>query len=160
MKALAAFGAGLFLAGASLVVFDYTQQDTSEKTLKQTQQQVTELKKENAKLQAFIKTEEKASTSPSTDAKKDPTKNNPPASNEDNASKNNHTYKLHVEVGMGSSEISKTLEKAGIISDAKDFESFITKQNMSNKMQIGTFILNQDSSYEELLRILTTPPKK
>lgn len=59
--------------------------------------------------------------------------------------------------GMGSPEVSMLLQEAGIIEDADDFDSYLVKQGISNKIQINTFKFNSNMSYEDIAKGLTTP---
>ena len=59
--------------------------------------------------------------------------------------------------GMGSTEVAGLLQRAGIIEDAADFDSYLVKQGISNKIQINTYKFNSNMSYEDIGKELTTP---
>lgn len=59
--------------------------------------------------------------------------------------------------GMGSTEVAKLLQEAGVIEDADDFDSYLVKNGISNKIQINTYKFNSNMTYEEIATGLTTP---
>ena len=64
---------------------------------------------------------------------------------------------INVTRGMGSPEVARLLQEAGIIEDADDFDSYLVKKGISNKIQINTYKFNSDMTYEEIANGLTTP---
>ena len=74
--------------------------------------------------------------------------------------KTNNSYTestITVTRGMGSTEVAGLLQQAGIIEDAADFDSYLVKQGISNKIQINTYKFNSNMSYEDIATELTTP---
>ena len=156
-SSLRAFGIGLFVAGAALGIVNATtkeqptQQTMSKQTtdkdaagagqLKALQQQNNALEQENEALEQRInKLKKKLKQQQTTEAK--PTTQSAP------------TYALHIASGMGTTEITDTLKKAGIISNAREFEQYIIDEGQATKLQNGSFFLNKNMSYEEILRVL------
>ncbi|MGN0151359.1 MAG: hypothetical protein ACI39Q_02695 [Wujia sp.] len=66
------------------------------------------------------------------------------------------TAKITVVGGMGSEQVAKLLEEAGIIKDAADFDSYLNKNGYSTRIEIGTFEVNSGMTYEEIATILST----
>ncbi|WP_186439518.1 endolytic transglycosylase MltG [Kurthia sp. Dielmo] len=56
---------------------------------------------------------------------------------------------------MGTTEITNTLQKDGIISDAREFEQYIIDQGQATRLQNGSFTLQKDMSYAAILKALT-----
>ena len=119
--------------------------ETEEKTEVSTEETTTE---EITTTEAQT-TEEKKTTESTTESKKDKT-------TED--SHNTFTEAtITVTGGMESTEVAAMLEKAEIIKDAEDFDNYLVTQGISNKIQINTFKLNSNMTYEEIAKIITTP---
>jgi hypothetical protein len=70
-------------------------------------------------------------------------------------SKETITYTLEIQSGMNTEEIARTLMDASIIDDDKDFEQFLTDEGYSTIVQVGTFELNNNMTYDEIARSIT-----
>lgn len=140
---LRSFGIGLFVAGAALGIVQITSKDSPDTQLSKeastARTAVDTLEKENAALKKDIATLEKK-------IKKQQ------ATKKDTAPA---TYTLHIETGMGTTEITDTLQKDGIISDAREFEQYIVQKGEATKLQNGSFKLQKDMSYADILGALT-----
>lgn len=163
-SSLRAFGIGLFVAGATLgIVHATTKEQPTQQTaastqttdndaavagqLKALQQQKSALEQENEALEQRInKLEKKLKQQQTTEVK--PTTETKPTTN------STPTYTLHIASGMGTTEITDTLKKAGIISNAREFEQYIIDKGQATKLQNGSFSVNKNMSYEEILRVL------
>lgn len=66
------------------------------------------------------------------------------------------TATITVVGGMGSEEVALLLEDAGIIESAADFDSFLNQNGYSTRIEIGTFEVNSQMTYEEIADILST----
>ncbi|MET0785870.1 MAG: hypothetical protein ABWY25_04130 [Paenisporosarcina sp.] len=62
---------------------------------------------------------------------------------------------LIVRPGMNSPEISSLLENAKIIKNRKDFDQFLTDNQLAESIQIGTYELNSSMTIEEIADIIT-----
>jgi predicted flap endonuclease-1-like 5' DNA nuclease len=60
-------------------------------------------------------------------------------------------YNLTITSAMGSTEITKQLQHAGIISNAREFEQYIIAHNKATSLQNGTFQLKKGMSYDAIL---------
>ena len=68
--------------------------------------------------------------------------------------------------GESSEAICAHLKRAGLIDDADDFNKYLNKCKVDNRIQNGTFYIKQGSEYDDILALLvnkdnrtTTPPK-
>lgn len=62
--------------------------------------------------------------------------------------------------GSSAINVSKTLYEAGVIEDADSFLNFLKQSNKANTIRAGYFKIPKGSSQQDILKILTTPPKK
>ncbi len=62
--------------------------------------------------------------------------------------------KITIKSGSSGNVIAKQLKQAGIIEDANAFLKVVAKLGVGNRLQIGTFSLSSDMSYEEIALIL------
>ncbi len=58
--------------------------------------------------------------------------------------------KITIKSGSSGNAIAKQLKQAGIIEDANEFLKVVAKLGVGNRLQIGTFSLSSDMSYEEI----------
>lgn len=66
------------------------------------------------------------------------------------------TATITVVGGMGSEEVARLLEDAGIVESAADFDSFLNQNGYSTRIEIGSFEINSQMTYEEIANILST----
>lgn len=146
--ALRSFGIGLFVAGASLSVFQTFDETKLQEPTKATEtiakdaivmkksdvdklnEQIDKLEVDNKKL--LQNSPKYSSTEPKIE-----------------------TYTLNVQVGMGTREVSKELKKANIIEDADKFEAYIINAGKSSTIQLGKTTLNSNMTQEDILNALT-----
>jgi cytoskeletal protein RodZ len=96
-------------------------------------------------------TTEKATTEKATTEKKTTEK----STTESGVNTQYITAEITVTSGMGSEEIAKLVQDAGIIEDYKDFDNYLNQNGYSQKLSVNTFKLNSGMSYEELAKELT-----
>lgn len=72
-----------------------------------------------------------------------------------------------VKGGESSEMVSKNLKKAGLIDSVDDFNKYLNKLKVDHLIQAGTFYVQDNSSYDDLVALLvnkdsrtTTPPKQ
>ena len=65
------------------------------------------------------------------------------------------SYILKVKSKMTASEIAELLEKEKIIDDATKFQDYMNKKSLSQKVQIGEYIVSSDMNDEELSKLIT-----
>lgn len=63
--------------------------------------------------------------------------------------------KLKISDGEWSSDVSKELEKLGIIDDSKKFDKYLNQNGYSNSINSGTYHVSVDDTYEELAKKIT-----
>ncbi|MGG0642877.1 hypothetical protein ABE021_02870 [Sporosarcina gallistercoris] len=63
---------------------------------------------------------------------------------------------LTLSSGDTSKDASDSLEKSGIIKSATEFESYLTKNNLSGKIQIGEHEVDSSMNFAALAKELTT----
>jgi len=64
-------------------------------------------------------------------------------------------YTLTIEPGMLSSSISDELAEADLIEDKAEFEIFLKDNEYSRSIQIGTYMLDNDMTYEKIAKRIT-----
>lgn len=146
--ALRSFGIGLFVAGASLSLFQMQDEKKLTIPVKATEtipkdsivmkknevqaleEQINELQQKNEDLQRIVKKNE-------------------------NTKHSLKTYTLNVQAGMGTHEVSKALKTAGMIADADKFEAYIINEGKSSSIQLGKTPLNEDMSQADILKAIT-----
>lgn len=73
-----------------------------------------------------------------------------------NAAKNQIiTYQLRVVSGMSSENIAKLLEENNIIENGAEFSRFLVSHQFQTKIQLGTYHLTNNMSYEEIAKLIT-----
>jgi len=153
-SSIRAFGIALFLAGASFTFVDFITSDADIEAaninvpkgtvlIKKTELEAINAEAAEAKEQlAKIQTDYSA------------LKNNTVSVNS-SAKKTVKSYTLVIKKGMGTSEVSLALEKAGIIKDAGDFELYVIKNDKASSLQIGTYDLNIKMTTAEIVKKIT-----
>lgn len=63
-------------------------------------------------------------------------------------------YILDVKAGMNSTEVANRLEKAGIINSSKEFEQFLVEKKWTRSIQIGSYELNNNMSFEQIGKMI------
>jgi hypothetical protein len=70
------------------------------------------------------------------------------------------TLEIRILGGSADENVSQTLYEAGLIEDTAAFTKYIRDKGKSTRLRAGYFKIKKDSSYDEILTILTTPPSK
>lgn len=65
------------------------------------------------------------------------------------------SYTITVERGMTATRVAERLVSAGVISDSKEFISYLRQNNLTDSINIGKFIIPEGASYKEIGHILT-----
>lgn len=58
---------------------------------------------------------------------------------------------IKIEYGMGSTNVAKLLFEKGLISDIKDFNSYMKTEGKVRKIRVGTFKIKLNSTYDEII---------
>lgn len=149
---LRAFGIGLFLAGVGLQLlnnFESTNSNSSnsEESFEQTQKELTDVKQQLADLQIDLE-----------NAQKEPIQEIAEPKQEESPTNSQANTVLEIKSGMTSSEIGTWLENAGIIKHKQDFEDYLTAQNMTARIQTGTFEVNSSMTIKQIADSITRKP--
>lgn len=65
-----------------------------------------------------------------------------------------HTV-LIIRANMTSTEISSSLEQTGIIKNQKDLDNYLIDNNLTTRIQIGTYNLNSSMTLAEIANLIT-----
>ncbi|MFG6114328.1 hypothetical protein ACGTN9_04020 [Halobacillus sp. MO56] len=79
--------------------------------------------------------------------------------NKDEKSSNNGKQKkvvIKIEQGMSSNAIAAILEKENMIMDQINFQQYLDEADYSRYLQVGTFELNNEMSYKEIAKEITS----
>lgn len=60
-----------------------------------------------------------------------------------------------IEKGMSSNKVSKRLQEIGLIEDAKDFNEYLIAEDKVSVIQVGTYELPEDCTYEDIINAIT-----
>ncbi|SEA97319.1 YceG-like family protein [Thalassobacillus cyri] len=79
-------------------------------------------------------------------------------SKEEKSSNNQNQEKvvIKIEPGMSSSAIASILEKENMIMDQINFQQYLDEADYSRYLQVGTFELNNEMSYKEIAKEITS----
>ncbi|SFA96136.1 MULTISPECIES: endolytic transglycosylase MltG [unclassified Bacillus (in: firmicutes)] len=64
-------------------------------------------------------------------------------------------YSLYIVSGMTSGEIAEVLAKQKIVANKFEFEQYLIKNNYHTEVQLGTFEVNSEMTYEEIAKVIT-----
>lgn len=121
-------------------------------------------KKEDAKQSSDTKKKEQAKKD--NDSKQDDTKDKKEKTetkkkdDKDDSKKEKSSKKIKVTVkeGMVSQDVAKLLKDKGVVKDENKFVKYMEDNNISQSMQIGTFELSNDMSFDDIGKALQTYP--
>lgn len=63
-----------------------------------------------------------------------------------------NSYTLEIKQGEEANVVARHLRDIGVINDAADFDKYLRENSYSTRLQIGTYELRPDMSYEEIAR--------
>ncbi|KGX85034.1 endolytic transglycosylase MltG [Pontibacillus marinus] len=154
-----AFALGLATATALLTFTYYQTNDQNESKALTDQEAITHLESNDYHVlsqSSFedLKEEKKESQPDQADSKRDDKKQSE-TKEKDQKDTSQQPYSLTIEPGMLSSSISDELKKAGILEDKAKFEVFLKDHEYSRAIQIGTYSITRDMSYEEIAKKIT-----
>lgn len=151
-RLLQIFGIAFLTAGAVLY---FTQHPFSseDKANVSKDTEISELKQQLAEVKMAL-----ADAQQSSEQKRESVKTDGAAAEKPESEKQNPVIKtiLTLLPGDTSRDASDTLEKSGIIKSASEFEAYLTKQELSGKMQIGQHEVDSSMDFAALAKELTT----
>lgn len=89
------------------------------------------------------------------DEKEEPVHEEPAEEEQADSNQTIIEYELEIQAGMNSSDIAETLFREKVIDDEHDFEQYLIDHDYNRRMQIGSFTLTNDMSYEQIAKIIT-----
>lgn len=160
-----AFSIGLFAAGIILLVIFLYFDNTQEKTMGQSHQEMIasleqdgyQVLSEDEYISLSVKNDkpENKKKEETKTGKKDEEQPNE-AEAEDKQEKEVKNYTLKIEPGLASSSsISSILEKNEIIDSASEFSKYLEDNDYSKYVQIGTFELTSDMTLKQVAETIT-----
>lgn len=108
--------------------------------------------KENVAETKETVSEETAETLPETES--EPVEESPEQPSEETTAPETVTFQIHS--GDSSVSVAKRLAEAGLVGDAKAFDQYLCQNGYDKKIRVGTYEIQNDSSNEEIAKIITT----
>lgn len=65
-------------------------------------------------------------------------------------------YRINIQTGMVTEDVTQVLITAGLISDADSFKKELSRRELNNNIQVGEFEFTQKPSLTELINIITS----
>ncbi|GLB58204.1 hypothetical protein [Cytobacillus sp. NCCP-133] len=65
------------------------------------------------------------------------------------------SYQLEIVSGMTPGEIAEQLKNKNIVNDAEEFGRYLEEYGYSKKIQLGTFELSSQMSYQDIAKLIT-----
>lgn len=137
---------------------DNTKEDNTEEGTKENTEEIQteDTVAQQAEIPMKDSNKEKQGTNEIQETKKDGanTKEENTDIKEENADKKD-TVMIEVRGGSGSYTVALDCEAAGLVSDAKEFDTYLCTSGYSNRIGVGTFYVPVGSDYESIAKILT-----
>ena len=153
-SSLRAFGIGLFVAGASMALFDKLPADSSQKDNAAYEKQLDDYEKQIAELTKQLREQ----TPDSANSKK--------AEEQINATEKKTTTKeenksdvveatIYIYENVSIYTIGQQAEDSGIVKNGRELELYLSKPEFARSIQKGAFDLRSDMTIEEIAQVLT-----
>jgi YceG-like family len=148
-QVLQGFATALLLAGACMLVLHFTADNrttntTSAAPIKKEQLSTEEMKTHLEKDDYYILNSQEYEEL----QKK-------PQAKEETEPEQTKKFQLKLQRGMTSDEVARLLEKKHILEDGDAFLTYLNVTEASKALQVGTYDINSDMSYEEIADLLT-----
>ncbi len=154
-SSMRAFGIGLFLAGASIALYDQFAPSSEKKDIKEYEQQIEKYETKIADLEEQLKqptNEQKKSLSKSISKDKEVTSN---TSTEKKDAEDVISATIYIYENVTLYAIGQQVEDEGIISNGRELELFLSKPEYARSIQKGAFDLRSDMTVEQIANVLT-----
>ncbi|MCG7336381.1 hypothetical protein MHZ95_14020 [Sporosarcina sp. ACRSM] len=148
---LRAIGIGCLLAGGILYMTT-SDEESAGTDVRQMKEQIAQLQSELATAKQELAV---AQTTSSVDTKQKREANGSLPS-EDPASSSSH-YVLTIEPGANSTVVAAALERAGMVENADEFNAYLTRNGLANKIQIGDHEIDSSMDHSAIARKITKP---
>lgn len=147
-----AFSFGLFTAGILLLAIVLFFEKEQEKAKISEQEMISTLEKSGMQ----VLTQDEYISLSVTSESEDEAKGNDQSDESEEKPKNEvKTFTLTIEPGLASSTISSILEQNGIIDSTSEFNQYLEENNYSQYVQIGTFELTSDMTFNQIAETIT-----
>jgi hypothetical protein len=120
-------------------------------TTQETETAATEAETSEAGTETF---ETKPSTAETSNSKTESSSSDTNSSTNDAAS-DSQTATITISRGNGSLTVSRALEAAGLIDDAKDYDQYLCDEGYDNALRVGVYHIPLGSTYEQIAKIIT-----
>ncbi|AWE08017.1 hypothetical protein DCE79_11740 [Lysinibacillus sp. 2017] len=154
-SSMRAFGIGLFLAGASLALYDQFAPNSEKKDIKEYEQQIEEYETKIAKLEKQLEqptNEQQKSPTASVSKDKEIMSN---TSTEKNDTEDVLSATIYIYENVTLYSIGQQVEDEGIIANGRELELFLSKPEYARSIQKGAFDLRSDMTIEQIAKVIT-----
>lgn len=157
-RGMRGFAAGLFLAAALMAYVHYTGNNVEETMAKRpeiTTSQVEKYLESKGKVAVDADTYNELQASTEKGAKKKKSAKNKSEQKEDKEKQSIYNATIDIREGMSSQEIIANLKKAKVIESEDKLFDYLDKNNLLQKVQIGTYKLDSTMSIQEIAKKIT-----
>ena len=146
-----AFGIGLFLAGASVALYDQFSPNNEVKELKSSKQQIEQYEAKIAELEKQL--EQAYQTNDGTEVATNVTE--PSTDTKETKKDDVVSATIYIYENMSLYSIGQQVENEGIISNGRELELYLSKPEYARSIQKGAFDLSSDMTIQQIAKILT-----
>ena len=158
-SSLRAFGIGLFLAGASMALFDNLSSDSSQKDSTAYEMQLDDYEKQIAELTKQLNEQKPVSdTSNKTDEQTTRITEKKSAATEEQNKSDVVEETIYIYENVSIYTIGQQAEDLGIVTNGRELELYLSKPEFARSIQKGAFDLRSDMTIEEIAQVLTGRP--
>ncbi|WP_339194947.1 hypothetical protein MKY27_10550 [Solibacillus sp. FSL R5-0449] len=158
-SSLRAFGIGLFLAGASMALFDNLSSDSIQKDNTAYEKQLDDYEKQIAELTKQLNEQKPDSdTSNKTDEQTTRTTEKKSAATEEQNKSDVVEETIYIYENVSIYTIGQQAEDLGIVTNGRELELYLSKPEFARSIQKGAFDLRSDMTIEEIAQVLTGQP--
>ena len=158
-SSLRAFGIGLFLAGASMALFDNLSSDSSQKDNTAYEKQLDDYEKQIAELTKQLNEQKPDSdTSNKTDEQTARTTEKKSAATKEQNKSDVVEETIYIYENVSIYTIGQQAEDLGIVTNGRELELYLSKPEFARSIQKGAFDLRSDMTIEEIAHVLIGQP--
>lgn len=158
-SSLRAFGIGLFVAGASMAMFDKLPSDSSQKDNAAYEKQLDDYEKQIAELTKQLKEQNPgAANSKNADEQTTSTTLEKSAATKEENKSGVVEETIYIYENVSIYTIGQQAEDLGIVTNGRELELYLSKPEFARSIQKGAFDLRSDMTIEEIAQVLTGQP--
>ena len=150
-SSMRAFGIGVFLAGATVAIFDQFAPTDVAKEQKASKLQIEQYEAKIAELEKQLQTTEASEE----EVKKSATDSTDTEQTTEDAEDHVISATIYIYENMPLYSIGQQIEDEGIISNGRELELYLSKPEFARSIQKGAFDLSSDMTIEQIAKILT-----